>query len=131
MTLVTEALPVPARGKASALLMRARRGLSRIADARRAAGAQAYMKSVMPYHGVSTPLLRETCAKIFAGLELSYRTIWRDHVLSLLRGAKFRDIRSEAMPLAGTKPAKPFQPPAAMPLYEEIIVTGAWWDYVD
>src|SRR6202161_716016 len=131
MTLVTEALPVPARGKASALLMRARRGLSRIADARRAAGAQAYMKSVMPYHGVSTPLLRESCTKIFAGLELPSRTIWRDQVLSLWRGAKFREERYVAIALTGHKLAKAFQTPAAMPLYEEIIVTGAWWDYVD
>ena len=131
MTLVTEALPVPASGKASALLMRARRELSRIADAHRAAGAQAYMKSVMPYHGVSTPLLRESCMKIFAGLELSSRTIWRDHVLSLWRGAKFREERYVAIALTGHKLAKPFQTSAAMPLYEEIIVTGAWWDYVD
>src|ERR1700683_2362290 len=131
MTLVTEALPAPASRKASALLIRARRELSRIADAHRAAGAQAYMKSVMPYHGVSAPLLRETCAKIFAGLELPSPTIWRDQVLSLWRGAKFREERYVAIALSGHKPAKPFQTPAAMPLYEEIIVTGAWWDYVD
>src|ERR1700683_5462111 len=131
MTLVTEALPAPASRKASALLIRARRELSRIADAHRAAGAQAYMKSVMPYHGVSAPLLRETCAKIFAGLELPSPTIWRDPVLSLWRGANFREERYVAIALSGHKLAKPFQTPAAMPLYEEIIVTGAWWDYVD
>jgi 3-methyladenine DNA glycosylase AlkD len=131
MTLVTEALPVPASGKASALLLRTRRELSRVADRRRAAGAQAYMKSVMPYHGVSAPLMRETCTKIFAGLELPSGTIWRDHVLSLWRGAKFREERYVAVALTGHKLAKPYQTPAAMPLYEEIIVTGAWWDYVD
>jgi 3-methyladenine DNA glycosylase AlkD len=131
MTLVTEALPAPALGQASALLRQARRELSRIADARRAAGAQAYMKSVMPYHGVSTPLLRESCTKIFAGLELPTRTIWRNQVLSLWRGAKFREERYLAIELTGHKLAKAFQTPAAMPVYEEIIVTGAWWDYVD
>jgi 3-methyladenine DNA glycosylase AlkD len=29
------------------------------------------------------------------------------------------------------KRAAQFQIPAAMPLYEEMIVTGAWWDFVD
>ncbi|MGB9069240.1 MAG: DNA alkylation repair protein [Candidatus Acidiferrales bacterium] len=131
MKLVTEALPDPVSGKAPALLVRARRELSRVGDARRAAGARAYMKSVMPYHGVSTPLLRESCTKIFAGLVLPSCTLWRDQVLSLWRGAKFREERYVAIALTGHKLAKAFQTPAAMPLYEEIIVTGAWWDYVD
>jgi 3-methyladenine DNA glycosylase AlkD len=131
MKLVTEALPVPSVGKTSALLLRARRELKRMANARRAAGAQAYMKSVMPYHGVSTPLLRETCQKIFAGLELPSRSIWNNQVNSLWRGAKFREERYVAIELTGHTLAKTFQTPAAMPLYEEIIVTGAWWDYVD
>src|ERR1700722_3598024 len=115
MTLVTEALPLPALGKASALLMRTRRELTRIADARRATGARAYMKSVMPYHGVPTPLLRRSCTKIFAGLDLTSRAIWCDQVLSLWRGAKFREERYVAIALTGHKLAKSFQTPAAMP----------------
>jgi 3-methyladenine DNA glycosylase AlkD len=117
--------------KASPLLLRVRRELRRIGDPRRALGAQAYMKSAMPYHGLSAPLLRTVCKRIFADIELTSREVWHDHVLSLWRGAKFREERYVAIALTGHKPAKPFQTPAAMPLYEEIIVTGAWWDYVD
>jgi 3-methyladenine DNA glycosylase AlkD len=131
MKLVTEALATPAAGRASALLLRARRELRKVANARRAAGAQAYMKSVMPYHGVSAPLLRETCKRIFADLALPSRAVWRDQVLSLWRGARFREERYVAIELTAHRLAKPFQTLAAMPLYEEIIVTGAWWDYVD
>src|SRR5580658_3028642 len=126
MKLVTEALPTPAAGRASALLLRARRELRMVANARRAAGAQAYMKSVMPYHGVSAPLLRETCKSIFAQLALPSRTIWRNQVLSLWRGARFREERYVAIELTGHVLAKPFQTLAAVPVYEEIIVTGAW-----
>ncbi len=89
------------------------------------------MKSEMPYHGVTTPLLRSTCKKIFTGIELPTRAAWRDAVLALWRGARFREERYVAIGLTGHKLAKPFQTPAAMPLYEEMIVTGAWWDYVD
>jgi 3-methyladenine DNA glycosylase AlkD len=117
--------------KSDYLLLLARRELRVVADSRRAAGAQAYMKSVMPYHGVTAPLLRAACKKIFAEIKLPTRDVWRDHVLSLWRGAKFREERYVAVALTGHKLAKPFQTPAAMPLYEEIIVTGAWWDYVD
>jgi 3-methyladenine DNA glycosylase AlkD len=113
------------------LLLLARRELRLVADPRRAAGAQAYMKSALPYHGVTAPLLRLTCKKIFAGLELPTRGVWREQVLSLWRGAKFREERYVAIELTGHTLARPFQTPSAMPLYEEIIVTGAWWDYVD
>jgi 3-methyladenine DNA glycosylase AlkD len=117
--------------KASPLLLRVRRELRRVGDPRRALGAQAYMKSAMPYHGLSAPLLRTVCKRIFADLDLSSREVWHNRVISLWRGAKFREERYVAIALTGHKLAKPFQTPAAMPLYEEIIVTGAWWDYVD
>lgn len=89
------------------------------------------MKSAMPYHGVPTPALRQACKRIFAEIELPSREIWRGHVLELWRGAKFREERYVAIELTGDKRARAFQSPAEMPLYEEIIVTGAWWDYVD
>jgi 3-methyladenine DNA glycosylase AlkD len=113
------------------LLLRVRRELRRIGDPRKALGAQAYMKSAMPYHGVPTPPLRATCKRIFADVDLPRREVWRGHVLELWRGAKWREERYAAIALAGDKRATKFQVPAVMPLYEEIVVTGAWWDYVD
>jgi 3-methyladenine DNA glycosylase AlkD len=113
------------------LLTLARRELRMLSDVRRARGAQAYMKSDMPYHGVPTPLLRQVCRKIFADLDLPSRAVWRGHVLDLWRGATHREERYVAIALTGDKRAATFQVPSAMPLYEEIIVTGAWWDYVD
>jgi 3-methyladenine DNA glycosylase AlkD len=124
-------MPAVKSAKNVPLLLLARRELQLVADRRRAAGAQAYMKSAMPYHGVTTPLLRATCKKIFAHLELPTRGVWREQVLSVWRSAKFREERYVAIELTGHKLAKPFQTPAEMPLYEEIVVSGAWWDYVD
>jgi 3-methyladenine DNA glycosylase AlkD len=115
----------------SGLLLRLRRELSHVGDPRRAAGAQAYMKSTMPYHGLSAALLRQTCKRVFADVDLPAREIWRKYVLDLWRGATYREERYAAIALSGDKRAAKFQTPAEMPLYEEIIVTGAWWDYVD
>jgi 3-methyladenine DNA glycosylase AlkD len=113
------------------LLRRVHEELRRMGDPRRALGAQAYMKSAMPYHGVPTPLLRQICKRIFADIDLSTRALWRGQVLALWRGATFREERYVAVELSGDKRAREYQTPAAMPLYEEMIVDGAWWDYVD
>ena len=115
----------------SALLLRVRRELRRVADPRKAPAMQAYMKSNMPYHGVTTPLLRQSYPLLFRKIELSAPEVWRRAVLTLWRGAKYREERYAAIALTGIKAVAGFQTPAAMPLYEEMIVTGAWWDYVD
>jgi len=117
--------------KAPAFLLRVRRELRRVADPRKAPGMQAYMKSAMPYLGVAAPLLRQSCRELFAETELPTHEIWRAKVLELWRGAAYREERYVAVALTGDRRAAVFQTPAALPLYEELIVTGAWWDYVD
>ena len=92
---------------------------------------QAYMKSAMRYHGVPTPLLREICKKAFADLEFLTASRWQAQVLELWRAATFREERYAALLLAGDKRALRFQTLSAMKMFEELIVTGAWWDYVD
>src|SRR5271154_5677488 len=114
--------------KNSALLLLVRRELRRIADPRKAVWMQAYMKSAMPYHGVSSPLLRAACKKLFAEIDIEKRDAWRKQVLELWRGAEYREERYVAIALTAEKRAAGFQTPGAMPLYEEFIVTGAWWD---
>jgi 3-methyladenine DNA glycosylase AlkD len=121
----------PSRGNDSSLLLRLRRELRRVADPHNAPAMQAYMKSAMLYHGVPAPLLRQSCKKIFADVDLATREAWRAMVLQLWRGARYREERHAAIALTGDVRAAGFQTPREMPLYEEMIVTGAWWDYVD
>ena len=102
-----------------------------IADPVRAPQMQAYMKSAMPYLGVPAPLMRKTCKSIFREIEFPDADAWRDEVLRLWRGAEYREERYAAVELTGMRQAAQFQTPEAMPMYEEMIVTGAWWDYVD
>jgi 3-methyladenine DNA glycosylase AlkD len=123
--------PATGREQASSLLLRLRRELRRVADPRKAPAMQAYMKSAMPYHGVPAPLLRQSCKKVFAELDLVTREMWRASVLQLWRGARYREERYAAIALSGDRRAAQFQTPGAIPLFEEMIMTGAWWDYVD
>jgi len=92
---------------------------------------QAYMKSAMPYCGVPTVPLRELCREVFAEPRLGTFAAWRDTVLALWRDATYREERYAAIELSGHRFYRDFQILDALPMYEEMIVTGAWWDYVD
>jgi len=108
-----------------------RAALKAVADPARAPQMQAYMKSAMPYLGVTTPQRARALHPLFEALELPTAAAWRRAVLGLWRGARYREERYAAIALSGLRRCASFQDLAALPMYEELIVTGAWWDYVD
>ncbi len=89
------------------------------------------MKSAMPYYGVTTPKLRALTKKIFDTHRLSNAVEWRDAVMTIWREAEYREERYAAIELTGHRFYRDFQTLDALPMYEEMIVTGAWWDFVD
>jgi 3-methyladenine DNA glycosylase AlkD len=105
--------------------------LTEVADPTRAPGMQAYMKSAMPYLGVSAVPLRQACKTLFKDLKWLDSQSWQADILALWRGAEYREERYAAIELSGVRAARAFQRIDALPMYEEMIVTGAWWDYVD
>ena len=107
------------------------RDLRAVADPTKAPQQQAYMKSEMPYLGVIAPTQRKVARVIFKAHPLPDSARWRDAVLDIWRKARYREERYCAMELAGYKPYRQWLTPQAMPMLEELIVTGAWWDYVD
>jgi len=92
---------------------------------------RAYMKSAMPYRGVQAPQLRQALKAVFAAHPLSCFEEWRDTILEMWRGASYREERYAAIELAGYAPYRQFSTLDALPMYEEMITSGAWWDYVD
>jgi 3-methyladenine DNA glycosylase AlkD len=92
---------------------------------------QAYMKSQMPYLGVQTPELRRICRAAFQAHPIDSFESWRDTALTLWRDARYREERYTAIALAGFPAYESFRTMLALPMYQEMIVTGAWWDYVD
>jgi 3-methyladenine DNA glycosylase AlkD len=108
-----------------------RSALERVAEPARAAPMQAYMKCTAPYLGVTAVPLRKVCREVFAAAELETAAAWRRAVLGLWRGARFREERYCAIELTGVRRFDRFQDLTALPMYEEMIVTGAWWDLVD
>jgi 3-methyladenine DNA glycosylase AlkD len=108
-----------------------RAALIAAAEPARAAPMQAYMKSAMPYFGVRSARVKTACREVFATYAFDDPEVWRADVLGLWRAATHREERYAAIALARHRGARPFQTLAALPMYEEMIVTGAWWDFVD
>ncbi len=92
---------------------------------------QRYMKSAMPFLGVQAPVRRRVSRETFDAHPLADAAAWRGDVLALFRGAAYREERYAAIQLSGDRRAARWQTLESLPMYEEMIVTGAWWDYVD
>ena len=102
------------------------------ADAAQAAPMQAYMKSALPFYGIAAPLRRRLTAEVVkmhpahdtAALVRTMRALWRS--------ARFREERYAAVELPRLGRAHPkLVHLELLPLVEEMITSGAWWDLVD
>ena len=111
------------------MIEKVRSGLAARANPEKAPGMQAYMKSAMPFLGVQKPARDELARELF-GEPLTF-SAWHDSVLELWRGATYREERYMALALAGDRRYREHRTMAALPLFDELIVTGAWWDFVD
>jgi 3-methyladenine DNA glycosylase AlkD len=113
------------------LVERVRAGLRAAAEPERAPQMQAYMKSAMPYLGVRVPTVRALVraeAKTRPptstdALAATAAVLWRE--------ATHREERYAATALIAVPAARGLQTMALLPLYQEMITTGAWWDHVD
>jgi 3-methyladenine DNA glycosylase AlkD len=85
----------------------------------------------MPYLGIQATPLRKVARAVFSAHKVDSFEEWRDAVLELWRGARYREERYLAIELAGYSAYRKFRTLDALPMYEEMITSGAWWDYVD
>ena len=100
-------------------------------DPERAAGQQRYMKSAMPFHGVAMPEVRRIATAVARDHPFEDRADWRRGTLEIWREATHREQRYAATRLAIAGSYRRWLDGAALPMIEEMIVTGAWWDHVD
>lgn len=113
------------------LIQTIRSALAESADPIKAPQMQAYMKSSMPYRGVSAPVLKQLCRDTFKAHPLATAAEWQHVALDLWRNASFREERYAAVLLTQARMYRDFQTFSSVPMLEEMIVTGAWWDFVD
>ncbi|PXY19320.1 DNA alkylation repair protein [Prauserella muralis] len=108
-----------------------RAGLAELADPAKAPDMRRYMKSELPFRGVQKPSRQRLATRLFAEHPLPGRDAWLAAVRRLWREAAYREERYLAIDLTGYRAYARWQAPDLLPLYEELIVTGAWWDFVD
>lgn len=103
------------------------------AHVERAVGQQRYMKSEMPFLGLTSPQRHALLRPLLAdpALRIENRTGWERAVRELWDGAEFREDRYAALALLRHRSYRSWRDPDVMPLVEHIITTGAWWDHVD
>jgi 3-methyladenine DNA glycosylase AlkD len=113
----------------SALVTDVRAALRAAADPERARGMQAYLKTTEPCLGVRLPEVRRLTREAAvadppptaADVARVAGTLWRE---AAYREERYAAIEVTGLPVAGGALE-------LLPLYEEMITTGAWWDLVD
>jgi 3-methyladenine DNA glycosylase AlkD len=102
------------------------------ADASNAEPMQAYMKSALPFYGIAAPLRRRLTAEVVKARPCADTPELAHTMRELWRGASFREERYAAVELPRLGRVHPkLVNLALLPVVEEMIVTGAWWDLVD
>ena len=113
------------------LVVEVRAALKKAADPAKATQMQAYMKSALPYRGVASPALKALWRQLFPAHPLTSAAAWQGVALTLWREAAWREERYAAIALTDLPRYRTYRTPDALPMLEEMIVTGAWWDLVD
>jgi 3-methyladenine DNA glycosylase AlkD len=120
-------------GPEPAIVGAVRAALAGAGDPERALAQQAYMKSALPYRGLTAPELGRLLRPVLADASLApaSREEWEVAVRALWDDPTHREERYAAHALTGHRVARAWQDPDALPLYRHLVETGAWWDHVD
>lgn len=107
--------------------------LAAAGDPERAVGQQRYMKSVMPYYGMTSADLKRALLPLLAApsFGLASEGEWQGTVKALWDNASHREERYAAQALLGHRRYGAWLGPRTLPLISHLVVTGAWWDHVD
>ena len=106
--------------------------LQQLSNPARAKQQQAYMKSTTPHYGVMAAPLRANLKSVVKEHPCNTNEDWVLAAQDLWRNAAYREERYAAIELLAT-PAyqRAWFSTDHYPMLREMIVSGAWWDYVD
>ena len=99
-----------------------------LADPRKAGPMAAYMKTDMPFYGIPKPQRVPVFHEMRKRFPIENQRDYQRAVLALWK-LPHREEKYAAIHVAQAWPK--FITPASLPLYQQLIVEGAWWDFVD
>jgi len=121
----------PSETTAPGLADAIRAALAVSGDPVRAEGQQRYMKSDMPYRGLTSPELKALLRPLLAAYRPVGRAEWEATVRDLWEQATHREEWYAALAVARHRRARAWLDPRSLALWRHLVVTGAWWDVVD
>jgi 3-methyladenine DNA glycosylase AlkD len=113
------------------LVQAVRGALAASGDPQRAAGQQRYMKSALPFRGLTARELRALLRPILADHVLVDRGTWEAAARDLWDHASHREEWYATLALLRHRRYRHWQDPGVLPLHLHLVRTGAWWDVVD
>lgn len=116
---------------ADTLVAQVRAALAAHADPERAAGQQRYLRSTMPFHGLTAPQRRLVTRPLLEAHRLATREEWESTIRRLWDEATHREERYTAIDLLRHRAYRGWRDTGLVPLLEHLVTTGAWWDLVD
>ncbi len=108
-----------------------RSALAGTGDPVRAAQQRAYMKSELPYVGLTAPELRMLLKPFLAEHRFVDRGPWEAAVLELVEDAAHREEWYAALALLRHPAHRQWLDAELLPLVAEVVRVAAWWDVVD
>ncbi|WP_298130827.1 DNA alkylation repair protein [Micropruina sp.] len=110
-----------------------RTALAARGDPERAVGQQRYMKSALPFHGLTVPQVRALVRKVVAAHPVPDRASWLAAVTTLWDEATHREQRYAAIGVLRDRRYRDWLIPdeALLGLVRHLVTSGAWWDLVD
>lgn len=121
-----------------ALVAAIRAALAAAGDPDRAVDQQRYMKSALPFHGVAMgqvrSIVRSALMEHPIGGPPGHRdgsAPWQATVRALWDNAGRREERYAAIAVARHHSFRPYRTAETLGLYRHLVITGAWWDFVD
>jgi 3-methyladenine DNA glycosylase AlkD len=114
-----------------ALVQALRSALAAQAQPDKAGPMQAYMKSALPFWGVDAPARRAVVTQQAALHPVADGQTLIDTVLQLWRSATHREERYAALDLLRRPKLRQLMDPRWLPVLQELILTGPWWDHND
>jgi 3-methyladenine DNA glycosylase AlkD len=105
--------------------------LAQVGDPDRAAAQQAYMKSELPYRGISKGELTALMRPILRAWRPDSREEWEAAIRQLWDEVTYREEWYAGLALLRHRPAEQWLDRDAVGLLRHVITAGAWWDVVD
>ncbi|MBK8460171.1 MAG: DNA alkylation repair protein [Micropruina sp.] len=102
------------------------------ANPERALGQQRYMKSALPFYGLTKPDTARAVRTVLARHPLAEREDWVDAILTIWDEAERREELYAVLALLRHRAYRAWAlDPAHLETLRRLIITGAWWDLVD